>query len=415
MLELGRNRDCTGLFESYHVFADMAKLDKILARYELPESKNVSINFGPADNSTGLVFRDAFHEDVKQMAKDYFKQGQVSHKMKPWMLACVIVAIVAEIASAILMVKGYRVAIVLMPIFGWLLTGNASHDASHFALSSRPIVNAIFAYTSAPMCFNSTAWYIQHIVQHHVYTNDEPDVDLYHFLPVARTTRFSRYCPQFAFQAMSVFAVLPTSVCHLMFVVPLDLLTRYVDPVTHTRRYEQCENVDDLVEGAKVSMLIEFVLSLAWLLSLAAVHGFAKASKWLAMSYSIASFCFIVFTQGAHLQEDCMTDKDAADRSWAKRQVLTAVNFDPDSLFWSMASGGLNTQAIHHILPTVSACHLRGMYPRFREVCEKHGVDLKEASGIRAFFGGFLGWVAMLATDDHDRPASEIFAKAKSN
>jgi len=264
------------------------------------------------------------------------------------------------------------------------------------------------------MFFNSTAWYIQHIVQHHVYTNDEPDVDLYHFLPVARTSRFSKYTSLFRCQGFLIFLALPTSVCHLLFVVPLDLLTAYVDPVTKTRRYEQCENIEDLVAGAKPSIVIEFVLSMAFPVLMFWTHGFWKGFTWLATSYTIASYLFIMFTQGAHLQEQCMVGKDAADCSWAKRQVNTALNFCPDSLFWSLASGGLNMQGLHHILPSVSASHLRDMYPMFKEVCRKHDVELKETDGFLKFFQGFLGWVASLANED---PAMEdaIAGKAKTN
>jgi fatty acid desaturase len=300
-----------------------------------------------------------------------------------------------------------------MPVLGWLLTGNVSHEASHFALSSKPWVNRAFSCTSAPMFFNSTAWYIQHIVQHHVYTNDENDVDLYHFLPVARTSRFSKYCPQFAHQWALIYLALPTSVCHLLFVVPLDLLTAYIDPVTGTRRYEQCENVDDLVAGAKKSIILEFALSFMFPILIFAAHGPTKGFCWLAMSYSVASACFIFFTQGAHLQEECQLSLEDSDSSWAKRQVLTSVNVEPESLFWSLASGGLNMQALHHILPPISASHLRDMYPRFREVCAKHNVKLKESPGMLTFFQGFLAWVHELSKPDaEDTHAS---SKAKSS
>merc|ERR1719162_1897225 len=181
--------------------------------------------------------------------------------MKPWVFCFILGVIFAEAVCMVGLLYGYRICLVAMPIFGWLLTGNVAHECSHFALSSKPWVNIVFAWTSAPMFFNSTAWYIQHIVQHHVYTNDEDDVDLYHFLPVCRCSRFSKWCPTFALQWLSVFLALPTSVCHLSFVVPLDLLTRYIDPVTKTRRYEQCENVSDLVAGVKYALVIEFVLS----------------------------------------------------------------------------------------------------------------------------------------------------------
>jgi len=307
----------------------------------------------------------------------------------------------AEIACVTAMLNGYRFPLVLMPILGWWLTGNVAHDASHFGLSARPWVNSVFAYSSAPMFFNSTAWYIQHIIQHHVYTNDEDDVDLYHFLPVCRCSRFSKWCPTFAMQWLSVFLALPTSVCHLSFVVPLDLLTRYIDPVTKTRRYEQCENVADLVAGVKWALIIEFVVSFSFPVAMFYCHGLLKGFVWLATTYTIASYLFIIMTQGAHLQDEAQIGKDyGSDFSWAKRQVLTAVNFSPQSRFWWLASGGLNMQGLHHILPSVSATHLRDMYPLFREVCRKHDVELKEKPGMAAFFIGFLGWVQELSKED---------------
>lgn len=249
------------------------------------------------------------------------------------------------------------------------------------------------------MNFNSTAWYIEHIVQHHVHTNDEPDVDLYHFLPIARTTRLTEYCPQFALQWFAIAMALPTTVCHLLFVVPLDLLTGHIDPITGKKRYAQCENVEDLVAYAKPEIMLEFFLSMCFPCAVFYFHGFVKGVCWLAVLYSISSGLFILFTQGAHLNEEAQVSH-SEDKSWAKRQISTAVNFQPESLFWSLASGGLNIQAIHHILPPVSASHLREMWPRFREVCKKHDVELKECSGICEFMTGFLGWVASLSKED---------------
>lgn len=401
MLELGRNRDCTGLFESYHIFSDMTKLDRILARYELPESKAIKENIGPADNPTGLVFRDAFHEDVKKMARDHFRERGVSHKMKPWVFLCVLIVIAFEIIGLIgIVFYGYRVFLVIVPPLGWLLTGNVSHEASHFGLSSRPWVNTLFAMSSAPLNFNSTCWYIQHIAQHHVYTNDEDDVDLYHFLPVARTTRLSRWHKQFKLQWLSVWVALPTTVLHLSFVVPMDLLTGYIDPVTGTKRYEQCGNVEDLVAGARWSIILEFVLSFSLMPIMFYYHGLVTGFCWLAVLYSFSSLLFVVFTQGAHLQEQCMSPLEEADKSWGKRQVLTSLNFSPDSFFWSLASGGLNMQALHHILPTISSSHLMDMYPRFKEVCAKHNVGLKESDDIFSFFKGFYDWIKELSNED---------------
>jgi hypothetical protein len=34
--------------------------------------------------------------------------------------------------------------------------------------------------------------------------------------------------------------------------------------------------------------------------------------------------------------------------------------------------------------------HLRALYPGFRKVCQKHGVELKEATSLGSFLWGFV-------------------------
>lgn len=183
-LELGRNRDATALFESYHTFADAEKLEKVLAKYELPDSKKAQLpssslitNGGgrteQVENSTGLIFGDPFHEDVRNMAREYFEEKGISEKMTTGMFIFTCVVIAVHTLLGILGCCGYRYALIAMPVLGWYLTANVSHEASHFAISKRPWVNRLMACSSSPMYFNSAAWHVQHVLQHHCYTNDE--------------------------------------------------------------------------------------------------------------------------------------------------------------------------------------------------------------------------------------------------
>ena len=73
------------------------------------------------------------------------------------------------------------------------------------------------------------------------------------------------------------------------------------------------------------------------------------------------------------------------ETSWAKRQVMTAVSFKAESYLWLFLSGGLNMQGLHHLLPSIGSYHLIDMWPEFRKVCRKHGVDLKETLGCCSF------------------------------
>jgi hypothetical protein len=40
------------------------------------------------------------------------------------------------------------------------------------------------------------------------------------------------------------------------------------------------------------------------------------------------------------------------------------------------------------------------MYPRFKEVCAKHNVGLKESDDIFSFFKGFYDWIKELSNED---------------
>lgn len=88
------------------------------------------------------------------------------------------------------------------------------------------------------------------------------------------------------------------------------------------------------------------------------------------------------------------------ETSWAKRQVMTAVSFKAESYLWLFLSGGLNMQGLHHLLPGIGSYHLIDMWPEFRKVCRKHGVDLKESPNVREFFGGFLNWIGDLSHEE---------------
>lgn len=319
--------------------------------------------------------------------------------MKTWVGALFIILVATQIYLGWRFVMGSASAVFLMPIVGWLLTANVAHDGSHNAVSKRPWLNSLASCTAMPLFFPSTAWYIQHVVQHHVYTNDEDDVDLYHFLPVVRTSRLTGWVKTFAMQWLSIFFVLPTSVGHLMFVVPSDLLSGQLDAITGKRRYDQCENLEDFVARHRLTIWLEFLFCFGWIVLNVYFQGLTAAPR-LIVAFMLSSWLFIVVTQGAHLQEPCHVKKGDFNKSWAMRQTATSVNFRPDSLFWNIATGGLNMQSLHHVVPVVGSSHLMDLYPKYKVICQKHGVDLKEASSIVTFFGGFLSWICELAKED---------------
>jgi len=272
----------------------------------------------------------------------------------------------------------------------WYLTANVMHDSSHNALVTRPWLNRLLSRAAFPYGVNAAAWQIQHVLSHHIYTNEEEDVDLYHFDPFLKLEKGVGTLNIFL-HALRLVYLLSATMLHLAIVVPYGLLCGQVDPLHGHRMFDRVKAITAHRAQLKWDVLVETVLLFAFYGVCYSYHGFVKAICYQMPVYAISSYLFAFFTQVSHLQEECFLDPKKRDElSFAKRQVTSSMDFAADSPFWGHISGGLNTQAIHHCFPSVSAMHLRALYPRFREVCKKHGVHLKEAPSLGAFVWGFV-------------------------
>jgi len=365
----------------------------MLQRFEIKPDR---VNSSSVDLKATLSMTDftcSFHEDVKIFVRQHFKDK--SHKMKPWWSCMLSIIFILVIVVTIFHLKGSLAALWLLPLFHWLLAVNVAHDASHFAVSARPWLNKLLCYSAMPLLFGPTAWYIQHVVQHHLFSNTEDDVDLFHFLPVVRTTRITKFKERFKYQVYLGFFMIPTALVHFLIVGPLELLIGATD-ATGVKRYEQCQNLGDYIARKRGDLLTEFLVMCLWVAANIYANGMWVGWGRMIVSWTVSGYLFLIFTQGAHLHRDC---QEHHDQSWAKRQVNSAIAFQPESYLWLFISGGLNMQSLHHVIPGVASCHLRDMWPGYRVVCEKHGVPLKESSNVFDFFRGFLSWVHELSSE----------------
>jgi len=405
-IRCGQNRDCTALFESYHVFIDHAVLMKMLARFEIkdvtvpdnPQEATVEdLQIGDArQNLTGLRFCDPFHEDVKQMLRDHFK-GK-SHKMKEWMACVVGMLSVLELVIVYYFLSGEFWAVIALPFIAFIHV-NTAHDGSHFAVSKHEWINLIASNLATPFFFTNTAWYLQHVVQHHAYTNDEDDVDLHHFPPVARVSLFTKWQDNFKFQWFTAYLGFPLVSFHFQFVIPMELLFGRIDCFSGAKRFSQAQNVEDYVARNRGQMVMELMMIWVWVFLAVACLGFKQGAYHLALSWSICSVIITLFTQGAHLQEECHLGTVETYDSWAKRQCATAVNVLPGSLPCSMISGALNMQSIHHVAPGIGSSHYIDLYPKFKDLCLKHDVQLVEVPLVD-FIGGMCKWISLLSNTE---------------
>jgi len=64
--------------------------------------------------------------------------------------------------------------------------------------------------------------------------------------------------------------------------------------------------------------------------------------------------------------------------SWPKLQMLTSVDYNPESVFFNWTLGGFNAHALHHLLPNICHVHYLDILPIFRRLAKKHGIIYME-------------------------------------
>lgn len=168
------DRTATNLFASYHPVGRgraWETLERFRVGAALPRPPEPS----------------AFRAEIEAMLTEHFgsreprARGKLSAQ-NAWLLAGVAAA---QLVGWALWARGAYAGLLLVPLFHWLLAVNVSHDATHFAVSRSPSLNAALAYASLPFFYGPVTWYSQHVVMHHTAANEvDADPDLQHFQPM---------------------------------------------------------------------------------------------------------------------------------------------------------------------------------------------------------------------------------------
>merc|ERR1712150_43060 len=191
--------------------------------------------------------------------------------------------------------------------------------------------------------------------------------------------------------SLRLLLLMGVAIPHLAIAVPYQLLTGLVDDIRGNRMYCRVKAITVHRAEMKWELLVELSLLALFMVLFSMALGLWKAIAIYWSIMSAASFFFFMFAQGNHYQKKCFLGPQELEHlSFAKRQVATSVDFAVGSYFWGFCSGGLNVQALHHCLPSVSQAHYRALYPKFQQVCKKHGVELKVAPSVTKFFWGFF-------------------------
>lgn len=170
-LMLGKGRECAGLFHSYHLKVPSTEL---LEKYRVA-SEDLDHVFKPV---TKVSFeKDGFYSEVKREVVAHF-EVKGTHWKAPWTHQLTFVLnVVFQLASLYYMVAlRSPLLAVIHGLLRALMVVRSTHAASHFSFSRSPTVNRWVYRIGTVMIglWSPTVWDLQHVVAHHIYTNEWP-------------------------------------------------------------------------------------------------------------------------------------------------------------------------------------------------------------------------------------------------
>eukprot|EP00761_Pharyngomonas_kirbyi_P001729 gb/GECH01001733.1/.p1 GENE.gb/GECH01001733.1/~~gb/GECH01001733.1/.p1 ORF type:complete len:439 (+),score=53.13 gb/GECH01001733.1/:1-1317(+) len=367
-VDLGRGRDATVLFHSYHPFT--SKPRQVLQKYKVPGIRTQDY-IPPSEEMNG--WRDSlnhseFGQDVVRRVRSYFQRKTTTKATyRRWMEISVMSIIVMSLLPWF--IHGYYFSVMLFPFFLFILIINTFHDAAHFALSEKWYINAAFTYLY-PFFYPPETWYLQHVVSHHTQPNlYGADPDISHIPAVLKMhpiqTRLLWHSLQYIYVLFLWSVMLPLH--HLSSAVRILFTDSYMGVVP----------VITMSMPRKIYLMADrifwCVMTFAWPFLVPAMPSEWRRQCIFSLVPNLTlSFCLMATISVNHLADH--THKFKETRDWFTHQVRTAFTYAADSQLCFFLTGGLNFQIEHHLFPSVNHCHMFDLHQIVRQCCRDHGI-----------------------------------------
>ena len=336
-----------------------------------------------------------FYEVLKSRVAHYFKSNQLSKTGNLGLYLKGLLFLGLYLGSYALLILGDLEggAIVLlytsMGITGLLVAFNISHDACHDALfKSRFWNNVVYSITFNMLGTNAYLWKMRHISSHHPFPNvDGCDADIDN----NRVIRLSPHAPVYWYHAYQHwYAPLVYSIYTLHWVFYKDF---------HYLRRKHLANMHN-IKHPPLAVWGVFLAKILYLTYLVIIPLLLMPEKWaylllgfltlhLVMSY------FFLFTNIMNHYSDGVAFplRNAEDGNlphhWAVHQVITCLDFYPESQFVNFFFGGFNAHCAHHLFPHVAHHHYGAISRIIEQTTNEFKIPYRKTTwwkGLKAHF-----------------------------
>lgn len=362
-ISLAVNRDATALFESHHLFSNRDDIMQILHKFEVEVNPSLIPNNNDFDWNETLISN--FTKDLKTIANATLKYNNI--KIGLYGIIEISILFLSYIINLYFYYQGYTIALLLYPLSLWIFTVNIYHDASHFAMSFKPLINQLCTYSG--LMFSLTyCWYHQHVVGHHTGVNLlHRDPDLYHSPLFVRHTSNIRKNKFHSYQHLHMFLL-------WLVAVPIGLITTGFIKTIKNKPYNKLVPLS--TELHKNSMYYQLSFIIFYMIILPYLY---TPSIWFVLyPYIVYSFLFMICTQVNHLTEECF----GHNKNYYIHQIINSHNVAPQSFIVTLFTGGLNLQIEHHLFPSVHHTNLKLLQPKIKELCKKYSIPYNYSDNL---------------------------------
>lgn len=275
----------------------------------------------------------------------------------------------------------------LMGLSVLLTAFNISHDAAHgVAVKNKYWNNLLFSLSFNLQGNNAYVWKKHHNDSHHLYTNIEgSDIDVLNN-PLFRMTESQTLKWYHKYQFIyAPFLYLFYSLNWFFFRETL-MLFNYSSRTINIK----------IPKKEIVKLIIYKLIYLGYMIALPALilpFGWSTVLLAFLLNHFMVSMIFVGVLGVSHVSDYVhhpIPDEDnKLDMSWPKLQMLTSVDYNPDSVFFNWTLGGFNAHALHHLLPNISHVHYLKILPIFRQLCQEHGITYMEMPYFESLLSHF--------------------------
>lgn len=320
---------------------------------------------------------DGFYTTLKQRVNDYFKEKNLSQKgnlalyTKTILFLSIWLGIISLFFSGHLQGKGVLFfSGLLFGITLALIGFNIMHDASHEAYDSKKWINSLFSHTLSIMGAFPLLWAIKHRIIHHSFVNTSDDDDIQNhktmrFTPDQKWLKIHKWQHIYA----------PLLYCFLYFFwITTNDFIKYFKKKIKNKDISKSIKIKDHI----TFWIIKIVYVSLFLVGPFIIYGI-EALWFLIPQYSICGLLISLVFQLAHINTYATFEKpkekpggnEEINRTFAEHQLLETIDFGVNNKVLSWFLGGLNFQAIHHLLPWISHVHYRSIQYIVIQTCSE--------------------------------------------